>query len=173
MASDWYQVGGVMGAACRLDFLTRLPKPPIYPMPLLLYANYSSGLINSRLFTRDHYLPGSRTLADVTVCPKVTRINWQTSVNWHLWRAEFNYETDPWLFQVQRSSASGPLYCSNYCFHNGVNYSFRNFFDFVSRSRDEFYCFVKNIIFRFINNRWITGAPNFYFWVPCFLSIPG
>lgn len=84
-----------MGAACRLDFLTRLPKPPIYPMPLLLYANYSSGLINSRLFTRDHYLPGSRTLADVTVCPKVTRINWQTSVNWHLWRAEFNYETDP------------------------------------------------------------------------------
>lgn len=73
-----------MGAACRLDFLTRLPKPPIYPMPLLLYANYSSGLINSRLFTRDHYLPESRTLADVTVCPKVTRINWQSSVNWHL-----------------------------------------------------------------------------------------
>lgn len=132
MASDWYQVGGVMGAACRLDFLTRLPKPPIYPMPLLLYANYSSGLINSRLFTRDHYLPESRTLADVTVCPKVTRINWQTSVNWHLWRTEFNYETDLWLFQVQRSSASGPLCCSNYCFHNSVNCNFRNFFDFVS-----------------------------------------
>lgn len=156
MASDWYQVGGVMGAACRLDFLTRLPKPPIYPMPLLLYANYSSGLINSRLFTRDHYLPGSRTLADVTVCPKVTRINWQTSVNWHLWRAEFNYETDPWLFQVQRSPASGPLCCSNYCLHNSVNCNFRNFLDFISSRLLSFASLI------------IDGSPNFYFYVPCF-----